>query len=151
MFLLDDFNDQIVGIRHILFIDTFTKQPSSQMRKLLDDNSIPYTYYYYSRDGMADEVIKMESLYAPNTFPMVVVEVYLETSEYLNKIDEDGEYVFEEKEDGYIYPVLEEIKNTPKLSSIALIKQSRLSVMPLTKNEWDLHPYTLLQTSLSLL
>ena len=33
---------------------------------------------------------------------------------------------------------LEEIKNTPKLSSIALIKQSRLSVMPLTKNEWDI-------------
>jgi len=33
---------------------------------------------------------------------------------------------------------LEEIKNTPKLSSIALIKQSRLSVMPLTKDEWDI-------------
>jgi predicted RNA-binding protein with PUA-like domain len=33
---------------------------------------------------------------------------------------------------------LEEIKNTPKLSSIALIKQSRLSVMPLTKNEWNI-------------
>ena len=33
---------------------------------------------------------------------------------------------------------LEEIKNTPKLSNIALIKQSRLSVMPLSKNEWDL-------------
>ena len=33
---------------------------------------------------------------------------------------------------------LEEIKNAPKLSGIALIKQSRLSVMPLTKNEWDL-------------
>ena len=33
---------------------------------------------------------------------------------------------------------LEEIKTTPKLSSIALIKQSRLSVMPLKKNEWDL-------------
>ena len=32
---------------------------------------------------------------------------------------------------------LEEIKTTPKLSSIALIKQSRLSVMPLTKNEWE--------------
>ena len=32
---------------------------------------------------------------------------------------------------------LEEIKATPKLSNIALIKQSRLSVMPLTKNEWD--------------
>ena len=30
---------------------------------------------------------------------------------------------------------LEEIKSTPKLSNIALIKQSRLSVMPLTKNE----------------
>ena len=33
---------------------------------------------------------------------------------------------------------LEEIKTIPKLSSIALIKQSRLSVMPLTKNEWDI-------------
>ena len=32
---------------------------------------------------------------------------------------------------------LDEIKSTPKLSNIALIKQSRLSVMPLTKNEWD--------------
>ena len=33
---------------------------------------------------------------------------------------------------------LEEIKTIPKLSDIALIKQSRLSVMPLTKNEWDI-------------
>ena len=33
---------------------------------------------------------------------------------------------------------LEEIKTTPRLSNIALIKQSRLSVMPLTKNEWDI-------------
>ena len=32
---------------------------------------------------------------------------------------------------------LEEIKSSPKLTNIALIKQSRLSVMPLTKNEWD--------------
>ena len=32
---------------------------------------------------------------------------------------------------------LEEIKSTPKLCNMALIKQSRLSVMPLTKNEWD--------------
>ena len=32
---------------------------------------------------------------------------------------------------------LEEIKSTPKLSNMALIKQSRLSVMPLSKNEWD--------------
>ena len=32
---------------------------------------------------------------------------------------------------------LEDIKSSPKLSNIPLIKQSRLSVMPLTKNEWD--------------
>jgi hypothetical protein len=144
MFLLDDLNDQIIGIRHILFIDTFTKQSSSQMRKLLDDNSVPYTYYYYSRDGMPDEVNKMESLYAPNTFPMVIVDAYLETSEYLNKIDEDGEYVFEEKEDGYIYPVLEEIKSTilktvvydsyEKLNNSRLIeKVSELGVKDVTE------------------
>ena len=35
------------------------------------------------------------------------------------------------------HPVtLEEIKNNNKLKNIALIKQSRLSVMPLTKVEW---------------
>ena len=33
---------------------------------------------------------------------------------------------------------LEKIKSTPKLSTIPLIKQSRLSVMPLTKTEWDI-------------
>ena len=32
---------------------------------------------------------------------------------------------------------LEEIKSTAKLSNIALIKQSRLSVMPLNKSEWE--------------
>ena len=32
---------------------------------------------------------------------------------------------------------LEEIKSNPKLSNMALIKQSRLSVMPLTKREWE--------------
>ena len=32
---------------------------------------------------------------------------------------------------------LESIKNNHKLKNIALIKQSRLSVMPLTKTEWD--------------
>ena len=32
---------------------------------------------------------------------------------------------------------LEEIKSNPKLSNMALIKQSRLSVMPVNKIEWD--------------
>ena len=35
------------------------------------------------------------------------------------------------------HPVsLEKIKNNKKLKNIALIKQSRLSVMPITKSEW---------------
>jgi len=38
---------------------------------------------------------------------------------------------------------LEEIKSKPKLSNMALIKQSRLSVMPLTKIEW----YTIIKIS----
>ena len=32
---------------------------------------------------------------------------------------------------------LDKIKNTKSLKDIALIKQSRLSVMPLTKEEWE--------------
>ena len=33
---------------------------------------------------------------------------------------------------------LEQIKNNNKLKDIALVKQSRLSVMPLKKTEWDI-------------
>jgi len=33
---------------------------------------------------------------------------------------------------------LEEIKSNPKLSNISLIKQSRLSVMQLSKKEWEI-------------
>lgn len=33
---------------------------------------------------------------------------------------------------------LEEIKNTPKLAQMALLKQSRLSVMPLSKEEYTI-------------
>ena len=33
---------------------------------------------------------------------------------------------------------LEEIKSTPKLSNMPLIKQSRLSVMPISKTEWNI-------------
>lgn len=33
---------------------------------------------------------------------------------------------------------LADIKVTPKLQNIALIKQSRLSVMPITQNEWEI-------------
>ena len=37
------------------------------------------------------------------------------------------------------YPVsLEKIKNVTKLSHLALIKQSRLSVMPIDKKSWDI-------------
>ena len=32
---------------------------------------------------------------------------------------------------------LEQIKGNPKLKDIALIKQSRLSVMPIKKKEWE--------------
>ena len=111
MFLLEDFDDQIVEIHNIIMVDTFTKHPSIQMKKYLDDNNVPYKYYYYSRETMSNEILRFETMYEPNKFPMVVVEVVTQTSDYMNKVDEDGEYVFEEKEDGYIYPVLEEVKH----------------------------------------
>ena len=33
---------------------------------------------------------------------------------------------------------LDQIKNHKSLNNIALVKQSRLSVMPITKKEWDI-------------
>ena len=68
-----------------------------------------------------------------------IVEVVKE--HYPDPTDETGKFVVTDvkTKKKLKRPVsLEEIKTTPKLSSIALIKQSRLSVMPLTKNEWDI-------------
>ena len=68
-----------------------------------------------------------------------IVEVVKE--HYPDPTDETGRFVVTDikTKKKLKRPVsLEEIKNTPKLSSIALIKQSRLSVMPLTKKEWDI-------------
>jgi predicted RNA-binding protein with PUA-like domain len=67
-----------------------------------------------------------------------IVEVVKE--HYPDPTDETGKFVVTDvkTKKKLKRPVsLEEIKTTPRLSGIALIKQSRLSVMPLTKNEWD--------------
>ena len=66
-----------------------------------------------------------------------VVEVIKEA--YLDKTDKSGRFVavtvkFVEKLSRPI--TLENIKNTKELSNLALIKQSRLSVMPIDSKSW---------------
>lgn len=107
-YMLDDMLDNVTAIKSIRFIDTFTKQGSKSMKEFLDKNNVEYAYYYFSRDDMSQEILSNETQYEPNTFPMVICEVVLTDSEFVNEVDENGEYVFEEKEDGYIYPVLKE-------------------------------------------
>ena len=68
-----------------------------------------------------------------------IVEVVKE--HYPDPTDETGRFVVTDvkAKKKLKRPVsLKEIKTIPKLSSIALIKQSRLSVMPITKNEWNI-------------
>ena len=66
-----------------------------------------------------------------------IVEVIKEA--YLDKTDKSGRFVavtvkFVEK---FSRPItLENIKNTKELSNLALIKQSRLSVMPIDSKSW---------------
>ena len=66
-----------------------------------------------------------------------IVEVIKEA--YLDKTDKSGRFVavtvkFVEKLSRPI--TLEKIKNTKELSNLALIKQSRLSVMPIDSKSW---------------
>ena len=66
-----------------------------------------------------------------------IVEVIKEA--YLDKTDKSGRFVavtvkFVEKLSKPI--TLENIKNTKELSNLALIKQSRLSVMPIDSKSW---------------
>ena len=68
-----------------------------------------------------------------------IVEVIKEF--YLDKTDKKGRFVavtgkFKEK---FLYPVtLENIKMVKKLSHVSLIKQSRLSVMPIDSKSWKI-------------
>ena len=68
-----------------------------------------------------------------------IVEVIKEF--YLDKTDKRGRFVavtvkFKEK---FLYPVtLENIKMVKKLSHLSLIKQSRLSVMPIDSKSWKI-------------
>ena len=67
-----------------------------------------------------------------------IVEVVKE--HYPNPTDKKNKFVVVDVKaiKGLKHPVsLEEIKNNKKLKNIALIKQSRLSVMPLSKPEWN--------------
>ncbi len=67
-----------------------------------------------------------------------VVEVVKE--HYTDPTDKTGKFVVVDVKSKYKMkkPVtLEQIKNNSKLNQIPLIKQSRLSVMPVSKKEWD--------------
>lgn len=92
---------------------------------------------------MSDEILNVETQYEA-TMPMIVVEAVTTDSEFINEVDENGEYVFEEKEDGYIYPVLKEIffkksievvyDNIEKLNNSKLLeKVSELGVKDVTE------------------
>jgi len=68
-----------------------------------------------------------------------VLEVVAES--YPDSTDETGRFVCVDFK--AIHPLkrpvtLQEIKDDPRLSEIALLKQSRLSVMPMPKEAWDL-------------
>ena len=67
-----------------------------------------------------------------------IVEVIKEF--YPDPTDKTGKFVVVDVKSKYKMkkPVtLEQIKNNSKLNQIPLIKQSRLSVMPVSKKEWD--------------
>jgi predicted RNA-binding protein with PUA-like domain len=68
-----------------------------------------------------------------------IVEVIKEA--YLDKTDKSGRFVavtVKFKEKLYKPVTLENIKKNEKLSHLALIKQSRLSVMPIDSKSWKI-------------
>lgn len=143
MFLQEELGDNVTAIRHIQLYDSFSKQSTKPMKDFLENNNIPYNYYYFSRETMSNEILNVETQYEA-TVPMVVVEAVTTDSEFINEVDENGEYVFEEKEDGYIYPVLKELSynknivvvydNIEKLNNSKLLeKVSELGVKDVTE------------------
>ena len=78
--------------------------------------------------------------YHSNVGKEIVGIVKITRSFYTDPTDETGKFVavdvdFEKR---FTKPVtLQDMKQTPALSELLLIKQSRLSVMPIQPNEWE--------------
>ena len=79
------------------WIDYFNKHelPFELGEQLPDSNTIYEFMGIYGIDG--------------NQFPIMTVGYQMRDEIYNNRVNEEGEYVFEEKEDGYLYPVIDMI------------------------------------------
>lgn len=72
-------------------------------------NEIPFVHSEQRSDG--DNIAEISTLLdiSKNEFPVMRCDYQLRDAIYNNRLNEEGEYIFEEKEDGYLYPVVDEI------------------------------------------
>ncbi|GAB1370488.1 EVE domain-containing protein [Candidatus Kapaibacterium sp.] len=97
---------------------------------------------YQARNNLMKMLIGDEVLVYESQSPKIVTGITTVTKEYFpDPTTEDNAWVAVElkfKKSFKKHVSLEDIKSLPELGNIALIRQSRLSVMPLTADEFEI-------------
>jgi predicted RNA-binding protein with PUA-like domain len=97
---------------------------------------------YQARNHMQSMRVGDEALfYHSNEGREIVGVMQVVREAYLDPTDESGKFVCVDMEIGKKFKhavTLAEIKQHPKLQNLSLIKQSRLSVMPIAIDEWKI-------------
>lgn len=97
---------------------------------------------YQARNHMQSMRLGDEALfYHSNEGREIVGVMQVVREAYLDPTDESGKFVCVDMEIGKKFKravTLAEIKQHPKLQNLSLIKQSRLSVMPIAIDEWKI-------------
>ena len=78
-----------------------------------------------------------------NQFPIMTVEYQMRDEIYINRINEEGEYVFEEKEDGYLYPVVDmkPVYDNKKITFLTLEELEEINYAQIFHERFGLEEY----------
>ena len=113
------------------WINYFNKNelPFELNEQLPDSNTIYEFMGIYGIDG--------------NQFPIMTVEYQMRDEIYINRINEEGEYVFEEKEDGYLYPVvdMQPVYDDKKMTFLTLEELEEINFAQIFHERFGLEEY----------
>ena len=78
-----------------------------------------------------------------NQFPVMTISYQLRNEIYNNRLNEEGEYVFEEKEDGYLYPVvdMQPIYNNKLMTFLTLEELKEVNFAQLFHERFGIEEY----------
>lgn len=108
-----------------------------------NENELPFELIEQLPDS--NTVYEIMGIYGidRNQFPVMTITYQLRNEIYTNRLNEEGEYVFEEKEDGYLYPVvdMQPIYNNKSMTFLTLQELEEVNFPQLFHERFGIEEY----------